>query len=218
MVQKENRNKNELSVVNSNTTTDNENLRDTVSPDADSFFSKFTSKILSKKKQKIIKKSREKDPVPNIAEGAMPIADVDYNFTELIRFMEIYDLIKNSYINVIDADGNIAETLDTDSFSGREFMFSEYATNTFRFDIETVPVFKLTLPLSRNEMVLVQYKDTLEHDVIFSKNLTKNTKSEFTAFELSDMLEDIKKEGLNLKSFIKEEVGETYAGKSKKGY
>lgn len=218
MVKKDESTKNELAVVNPNADNNNDNLRDTVSPDADSFFSRFTSKLLSKEKQKTIAKSREKNPVPNISEGAMPIADVDYNFTELIRFMEIYDLIKNSYINVIDAEGNLSETFDTDGFSSRDFVFNEYATNTFRFDIETVPVYRLKLPLSKDEMVFVQYKDTLEHDVIFAKNLNKNTKSEFTDFELSDMLEDIKKEGLNLKSFIKEPVGETYAGKSKKGF
>lgn len=215
MVNKIEETKNELAVVDKKGSAD---VRDTVSTDADNFINKLKAKIMSKNKQKDIQKSREKEPVPNIAEGAMPVSDVDYNFTELIRFMEIYDLIRNSYINVIDAEGNITETFDTDGFSSRDFVFSEYATNTFRFDIETVPVYKLTLPLSREELVLVQYKDTLEMDVIPFKKVNKNTKSEFTAFELSDMLEEIKKQGFNLKSFIREEVGETYAGKSKKGF
>lgn len=209
----------ELTKTDGNEGKKNATIRPNISTDSDNFVNKLKNKFLSKKKQEVIMKEREKEGIQSIADGAFPVAGVDYNFSEVIRFMEIYDLIRKSHVQEYDAQGKMLNEYQTDNFSNENMKFNEHAPNLFKFVIETVPTYRLTMPLSKEDMFLVQYEDTKEVDVLKLKEIPKKgVKMEFTAFELSDLLEAIKKTGFNLRSFVREEVGETYAGKSKRGF
>lgn len=194
-------------------------IRENIAGDADTFINKVRNKFLSKKKQEEILKIREKEGIQSIADGAFPVSGVEYNFTELIRFKEIYGLIQKSHIQEYDAQGNLLKEYEMDNFNEQDMVFKEHAPNLFKFIIETVPTYNLVMPLSKEEMYLVQYTDTKEVDVLKLKELPKKgVKIDFTAFEISELLGMIKKSGLNLNSFIRRETGETYAGKSKRGF
>lgn len=198
---------------------ENAELRKDVSPDADNFANKLISKFAFKKNKAKLEKEREEEPVKSIAEGHMPEAGVKYNITEVIQFMEIYELIRNSRLEVLDDNNEeVIETFETDGFTSRDVGFREYAHHLFQFDIETVPLHKMTLPLSADNLTFVLYKDTGKHDVVPAKDINpKKMQHEFTSYEIAGVLEMLAKEGLSLKSFKKEVVGKTYAGKTRKG-